>query len=53
LIIGAVDEGSALRAIFAAETEAASPAKPIRVRRRDVRVSLLFEDMTNQYIDGI
>src|SRR5882672_12378991 len=36
---------SALQAIFAAEADAASPAKPIRVRRRDVRVTLLFEDM--------
>ena len=48
-----MNSGSALRAIFVAEADAASPAKPIKVRRRDVRVSLWFEDMTNQYIDGI
>jgi hypothetical protein len=42
---GAPDSGSALQAIFAAEATAASPVKPIRVRRRAAEVALLFVDM--------
>src|SRR6266699_7292923 len=42
---GAPESGSALQAIFAAEANAASPVKPIRVRRRVAEVTLLFEDM--------
>src|ERR1051326_4223244 len=37
--------GWAPQAIFKAEADAASPAKPITVRRRVVGVTSLFEDM--------
>src|SRR2546422_11641998 len=37
--------GPVPQAIFNAEADAASPAKPIRLRRRVSGVTLLFEDM--------
>src|SRR5580700_3619882 len=41
----APDSGSALQAIFVANADAASPAKPVRFRRRETEVTLFFEDI--------